>query len=371
MQLAKHLFILILLFLTTGLYAQNSNNDFLPSTFRVSYIVSIDTASSMSMEYPENVFRNTFAIEKYSDRTLASYVVDKVLSGDINAYKTFGSNEDELYSIEDSRLIKTISDCQRDLGKFKDTVYMEDLETGYMLESVIEHEIDISEIKAFMFYEDWSFDADVFRITKNVVGYDLIRYHFNYSDDERRHRCFSVFPAIDITAEKQEEAEKRMVKVANLTYEYFLYNQEAENEFKDCDGSQQYVFENPTAPHFNSYARSLLIGTMMDKLENGDLYAYDIYENYPLTYKDIAKRLGEGTEIVDVINEYGEEMKVEIVKEINPKFEIKSIMFTENIYIDPETLLLKKEVVAIAPVRCYYNENDKLVKKVLFKIPLD
>ena len=74
--------------------------------------------------------------------------------------------------------------------------------------------------------------------------------------------------------------------------------------------------------------------------------------------------------IEDLENPDGPLIQKTIKGEYNLK-KIKAYIFTEDWYLDPETLRIVKKVRAIAPVGYFTNdEDDKISKRIIFEVEL-
>ena len=139
-------------------------------------------------------------------------------------------------------------------------------------------------------------------------------------------------------------------------------------------GSFGHLLENQWAPYFNSLSRDRFVKILFDRVLSGKSQPYGMYNN-KITVNDIITAMDASPEEVYVPNvETGEEEKV-IIEGVIDYTEIKSIIFNEDWYIDPETLRIEKKIISIAPIRHYYiaedYDGDTLLKKIVFQVFLN
>lgn len=339
-------------------------NGLLPETFRVKYQVNFDSSA--------------ISYVQVSEKTLISYIFDKVNPGEIPIYQLEGYSAVSPYGIENRRVAITHKEAAyRLLGGSIDTI--QDLDgKGNVKILVLKDAPDLNETRTYNFYEDWFLDLNAFKLTKNVVCYEPIR-HFYYPEDTdhrevKERSTFMLFPTVSMSAKAIEQSKKNRIAIAKISYEFFIEDSVQRNIA--TKSYQNYLdkidIENSSAPMMNRYAMEMFLGTMKTKLESGSLHAFDYENNAKLAIPEIKKRFGQEIDsIITYDDETGEEeiSTLEISADLR---EIKSIIFDETIYLDPKTLVLTKEINTIAPVRWYYARDDwdrkNMIKEVIFYI---
>lgn len=101
-----------------------------------------------------------------NNEVLAHLIVDKALSGKIKVYDPMDVNK-----------LLSVNDIETKMGVRRDTVYVDDINTGKSDEKIINTEIDYSEIRSIVFIEDWYYDSKTFAIKKVITGICPVRYY--------------------------------------------------------------------------------------------------------------------------------------------------------------------------------------------------
>ncbi len=88
-------------------------------------------------------------------------LIDAVKKGKISAY----SNIDDRFTTP-----LNMESFERTIGGTKDTVYVENPETGEQIIKIVDHEFDINSVTKYRIKEDWVFDRNAGRMVIRIVG---------------------------------------------------------------------------------------------------------------------------------------------------------------------------------------------------------
>lgn len=88
-------------------------------------------------------------------------LIDAVKRGKISAY----SNIDDRFTTP-----LNMESFERTIGGTKDTVYVENPETGEQIMKIVDHEFDINSVTKYRIKEDWVFDRNAGRMVIRIVG---------------------------------------------------------------------------------------------------------------------------------------------------------------------------------------------------------
>jgi len=122
-------------------------------------------------------FENPYAPFLNSTNTLflAESLVNKALENKIVVYDNNSTsilNKAEIYDR---------------LGVSRNTILIQDIDSGKLVEKTIESEMDLTEIKSYIFNEDWYLDPISLRLVKKVRSIIPVRYYYKDDDIEREN----------------------------------------------------------------------------------------------------------------------------------------------------------------------------------------
>ena len=225
--------------------------------------------------------------------------------------------------------------------------------------------IDFERYVSAIFFEEWFFNVKNLEFDKTVLGVSPV-FRFIRDDQLMRGRSGIVMPALNMDASALKQSDERLERVGKLVYEYKMYP-------ASCAGEQEGFAEervNFYAPMLNSHVFMPIMEKLIFSAIKGELTVYDFYDKSKQLSKDeVAERCNYLPEEVMMIDYDGNE----ILKTIEPYldvYEIESMVFEEELYIDWETLRLTKKVVSITPVRTYFHESGERRKKLMVTIKM-
>ncbi len=238
---------------------------------------------------------------------------------------------------------------------------MEDIETGEMVLKIIATEIDPNEITSVLFNEEWFFDEKNFKMEKRVVGITPVRHFIRYDeifDGEESEELQSLTFTLlfnDLQNKKEEkEFDKRKILLRKIEYLFPMFNDVEIKDRKTLDSilKKNNIYSGDSTiygPFWNDYSKEKFIDNIFNKVTSGKAKAYDFYNNNVLSVSEINKRITR-IDTVQFLDYDTEELKETIVKtDFYPRL-LKSVIFIEEWYLDPETLRMEKKVVGVAPV---------------------
>jgi hypothetical protein len=257
---------------------------------------------------------------------------------------------------------------------------LEDVETGEFLEKEIDTEADLTEIDGLICYDKWQFDPDKFKFRKTVMAYSPIR-HYYFSDgfdlgESRYARVGFINQYVPKRKKARKNKSKQMILFKKLKYEFLADNINTYSMDQDVEQTE-YLFEieKENSPQWNSHMKQQVIGSLLDRVLTGTSKAYDFETGRHLSVEEIYKRFGAVKDTVYFDywydDEWGFENEYEITENNIEQEEIKSLIFIEDWYFDPNTMRLVKEVVGIAPVRWFYTyefETARLHRTIPFVV---
>ncbi|MEN8121665.1 MAG: hypothetical protein ABFS35_15040 [Bacteroidota bacterium] len=372
--------IFLLQFITVFAQKQG-NNALLYTDVVVNDVIAIDTSYFTGFNYAKKFYSQSYENVVFSKEfDFKKLLVEKMLDTSYIVYQDY-SPYGNVYSYEEEE-IQTKFD-KNELKEYLglDTLYeYEDEDMTYFssekegmdyLNAIIEG-IDTTEIKGIQFYDKWFFNEKDFSFTKQVMAYCPIRRFYRVdcdACDEMKYRKTAWFVFPELKKRAQKKVEKRMEYLGRFEYEYSIENTSLFGI--DDDGKALYL-EEENSPNWNSFARESMRKLLIDRALSGKSKVFDYHTNKQLKHDQVKINLG--YEIVEIQIENPETWELEMIKlqeEIKP-WEIKSLLFIEDWYIDTETMRLKKEIIGIAPIRYFPSDNDKnYEKKVAFVLYFD
>ncbi|MCD4794317.1 MAG: hypothetical protein K8R54_13865 [Bacteroidales bacterium] len=85
--------------------------------------------------------------------------------------------------------------CKKRIGIFTDSIYSPNIETGEFTVNIFERQLDYSEIKSFIFIENWYVDEITLRIKKEVLGVAPVRTYYK-EDDYNLEKPQKIIPFV-------------------------------------------------------------------------------------------------------------------------------------------------------------------------------
>jgi hypothetical protein len=354
-------FVLPGLFLSVGISAQpllmKGSNKLYPQNLMVTYAVNFE---KLEDETDSTVLNDTLSSFTLSNEYPGASIIDNALSGRTPVYQTNDYDQLFPYTILESRKklpMETISEL---LGV--KTIVPQ----GGGKDEVIRKVVNIGEIRGFEFIEDWNWDQQTDRFTKNVVAYNPIRI---YSEPERiiHRRTFYVMDTC-YSGKKQSSA-RIPVLMAKSQYEFYINRDWCEK--KGLSYANLSIPFNYDASDWSKSMRIFFVKNLCDPVINGTKQVLDYKTRNSISMDEARLRLGFRCDSV-MIDDYenGIQKMILTCKDFNPA-RVKSVIFFEDWFIDPVSLLISKQVTGIAPVLYPDEEIDEHpgCKEIPFIVP--
>lgn len=337
----------------------------------VNDLVAIDSTFFNGFGFAKQFYnQQVYKVQIVDNMKFIKFLVQKMTKSDVSIYKNYSPYKDvfvEKYNEVYEKI--PLSELADNLGEYTDTI-MQVAANGELEAKAAIHHADISELKALLFYDVWSFDEKNFSFTKKVIAYCPIRKYPNpHRDDDDWWFKKIGFIVTPVLKKRQEnKIHKRMKLFAHVEYEFPLENKE---QFGNNDNEMALYTEDLESPNWNSYARQKFRNLLINKALSQQTQVKDYASGNLLGLDKVKANLGYGEqEVIMVDPDTGEEKIFKIEPEI-VKEEIKSVIFIEDWYYDPETLLIEKKVKGLAPVRFFEDpETGNTVKKIAFVLYL-
>lgn len=359
----KSVLFLLIGVLSLPLWAQK--NDLLPTEQRIAYVVFFPDSTTLNKKIFENqrVLKNT----QHTPAFFGKILTEKALAGEIQTYSPSDIGKYYPYDVFESPKISP-NEIKHRLGGGIDTLLVLDPETDELDTVIAEIEIYPQEIQSLYFIENWQFNAEKFTFGKQVLGIVPIRHFYRHKDIDQENillkKVFRLLFRHDLSRRQKRKIEKRWVNCNTVSYEQMLVNR---GEVYD---SQSRWFQMENAPFFTGFSRYKLIEAVVQKAISGEKPAFDFRTGEKLSVEQVKRNMGGGSDTIIV--SYGEQRAEKIVERDPRTDQVKSVVFIEDWFYDPQTLRMKKVVKGIAPVRWYFSDSDidheNLLKKIAFTI---
>lgn len=246
--------------------------------------------------------------------------------------------------------------------KSKDTISKTDTNTDKTINSVIVRD-HIKDIRNIFFVEDWKIDRNN-KFSKTVKYYAPVSYYDNVLTPGILMTTVSYVVKNHEIPQKGQSAGKPDKKGLILIASHITYTLNL-----DPDSLKR--------PVINGLNKKKLISILVDSVIKGKMKVYEFdFSKFDISSKiispeEIKKNLGETIDSIvqNDINGVPIGTKVDTVKAIDRKNEIKALFFVENWYYNPKTFSFIKEVVGVGPVREYVVSDAKM-KSIPFIISM-
>lgn len=239
----------------------------------------------------------------------------------------------------------------------KDTLIAIDDQSQKEVYYISENEPNYDRISDLEFIEDWYFDADNFRFEKEIIGIIPILHIFDIDNmaGEERYKGKKRFLYLQNSMKALKEPEL----LYNLEYEFSIsndlimkYNSENPESLAELNEWVNIrTIEKESSPFWNSYTQKKLMITLLNKIMDKSVKAYDYYTKELIqSDEDIFKALGGYKEEVMIVDpETGETISKELTYE--PEYtDFQSVIFKEELYWDETNHCFEKKVISISPV---------------------
>lgn len=359
----KYLLLLFIVIFSAKIQAQK--NDLLPGELLISDHVFMN--NDKIPDYYKKIRCGHVENTKTDTIEIINVILNRFFTGKIEIKNPDFYSDFEPYDLQKYPTL-TFDEAKKNMGYSIDTILIIDPSTGDYVEEAIVNEINRDEIASLYFVENWVYDKDKFTFEKQVKSFIPIR-HFIRPDainenDILLKKTFIKLQPQNNSWWQQRKIEKRLIHTNTIQYEFFLHN----NAFYEDDLLYSNAeLEKNASPFWSSYSRNMLVHSIVDNVLSGEITAYAFYDNsQKYTIKEVEEKMGGGVDTLIIIDpETGEEKTITHQRELQT-YNIQSVIFYEDWYIDPETLFIKKTVKAIAPVIWYFVDGETELRK---KIP--
>ncbi|MFP4024561.1 MAG: hypothetical protein ACLFVR_08540 [Thiohalospira sp.] len=381
---------IILLALATQLQAQQSQNLLTPTDILVyeDFLISGSSGHHKIQPYYDSLFIHKITLDNNSS------VVKSLINGIFdNGYQLFCvENKDNFFpysAVENSKQLTT-TDLANTIGDFPKNHQFENSNKAMRLikDSLSE------QFAGFLFFDQWEFNPEKFTFRKEVLGFDFIRSYTFYSEKVNAS-AFRIFYPDEVFQDDM----KNFNKTFHAEYEFILsyapcmYPDDANNyeitslepmdlpldkSLLDHLRSKYTNIRTTLAPMLAGYNKRLLVKTILDKVKNGNVPAYDYRTNSKLSNDDIFIRLNK-VDTVQIGN-YGQEKDTLFVEPYALE-QFYSIIFIEDWYLNPKTGQIRKKVNELGLIRGYMDdekyfetgsrEDLEWKKEIVFKVMLN
>ncbi len=360
----KYVIVLFALFIVSNAIAQNKlfkgNNLLMPSNLIVNYVVRMDTCYKIINNHCSDSISKAY-LSNHTEKDLFTIILENAFSGRINFYQ---SDSWVSYQLMENKKLISPTKAKEGLGETND------------------HSLNHHELIGLNFIEEWRVTNNPLAFEKKIIAYMPIRRYFSDNDTTLQNPLYKTpFTIFDSLPQKSmiRKSNRRMQLTNEIAYEYFFYMDYTSpydidelmkiyNRSKQSLGDQ--ILNKETSEYLSVSGIVNFLKVLVNKIINGDLKAYNYYDNQPMKVKEVEEEMGSYKMLVedDGVSEHS------LIEYTTPmEFdEIQSIIFLEKWYMDPLTLRMQKKVVGVAPVRFYYKDDDEyeenLIRKVLFKV---
>lgn len=297
----------------------NPKNFLLPDKVKATYIVDIN--NEPKTEWINSVKQSNFLLS----------LVNNAIDG-----KT-------VFDYEDCKDTLCKDDILSNLGQINANIsYVDSL--GNEIDTFINKKADFNSLEGFYFIENWFFDAQNLHFDKQIITYAPYRSYFKTNKDTIKTKKIIFF------IKQNDKTQDEFEKIAENVKSAFIYNATEPNSISglDIDKFNNFIVKYALNPENKVYNFNNL--------------------NEPLAIDDFKEHLGIETEYI--ISEDGTDT-LKYVSDADAD-RITGVIFIEDWFFNKNTLELKKQVKAIAPVCEYYTSfgNSEAIKRIVIPFAL-
>jgi hypothetical protein len=366
--------IIVPLFILFKIYPQS---DFTPPPRRIvnlldtegPYVKTIYSFKPAGYDTLKQPGQEPFLVPKYNNDNLIPIIFDAVLSKRIKVY------DPNFWGTIPQFIQKGVYD------EFDTTRILDYLDAGWdtslminqkgEMDQIIEYRnIPYDELSGLFFFESWKLDDKRGKLYKDVLAYFPIREYATsvydgYENTEiRRRLLFMINPRWSYGKEKRIRLKPREfmpvqqsiqyeVKLYNKSYHLYLYR---ENDFGRITDSEYNQWQYHTFDFYRHFDPDLFLEKIISGVLEGTFRAYPPGDTEKtLKLDEFIRLLGPQKEWIG-ITDNEDTVKIEprlhsselvLFPEDYPLSELNSITFHENWYINPENLMIYKDVNGI------------------------
>ena len=238
-----------------------------------------------------------------------------------------------------------------------DTSFMVD-ESGNWKPFPEYRQMNLQEISGLFFFESWWMDSKSHKLCKDIIAYFPVRQSLlpsgeqNQEPEQMKRLVFLILPDknYDPKAKKKYKPSDFMLLKSGLEYTVSLYNRSYDKyifheEYES--GVKQGEYEAWQYHHFDFYRYfkpENLLNSIITAVLEGDLPAYG-EDNATLSRNEFIQKI-----MVDVADS-SREPDAGSLSGLFPIDEMNELIFKEDWYIDPDNLLIYKDVKSVTVIR--------------------
>jgi len=305
----------------------SKTNDLIPNEIQVKYenLIVLSESSDIFTSLDKTDF-----VDKLVSTTLAAKI--------------------KVYDPFDTAKVLTKEDLKTSIGSWQDTVVGIDAKNADTALIIRQFGFEKKELTKILFTENWSFNSQTFKLTKQVKSWCPVKVY--YKEDDTAHEDTLKKMLFLVKQKDGSKPQNCSLIKENVTTEFSLYNKNVPDWLADL---------NP-----KRFVTILLDNVLQNKVE-----AYDFFDKKKkLTVDEIKSNMGECVKLYSVENPKTESYDTLRINNKMDLDEIKSLIFVEDWYIDWQTLAIYKVIKSVAPVRVYTSshngEEDEIEKKIAF-----
>jgi hypothetical protein len=316
---------LLILLLAISLFSCNTNKD----TKQKDQTHKIENLKENALLYNQVTIRQEIdflpELNKDWKRSLVdANLLQKIIDGAIDGKPVYDLDLTNTMNVEDIKI---------SLGQISDTMAIEDLETGEFTVDVKLTPYDIKSIYGIYFYENWAMDSNLTSFTKSIIQYSPVRefvnqYEFDLGLIDKLDTA--KFLAFFVVNNDNSENYKEIAK--NVMSEFYF--------------KQEYADIRIQGLNIPNLQKLILDNVLSQKVKT---YSFNDF-NEELKIKDVKEIIGATTDTLLVEDLVTHEFSTKITENKPDKENIIGLIFIENWMFDNETMMIKKNVVGIAPI---------------------
>lgn len=357
-----------------------NDNILLPDRIIVSEHVPFDTLFNQmpSLSPIDSATRPIF--DYTSEVNILQLLAERAVNGSIEVYDADQVDYMDPFNPDARGKPLDVQRIRERLGESEVTIQVFD-DNGEEHEVTQRQEIQYQELSSVNFIEEWSFTTNPLRFDKKVNACSPIRRYIYYLNDiEETFRFRRTFWFYNPFA--QNNRDSNLIFFARVRYEHLFdmenpythenFSEGVTNMMNDETYGPGSIRSTSGAPFLNRINQTIFIKSLLQQAANSKSKVYDYLTSTPLSPKEVEKKIII-RDTVSIMNIDGEPMDTVVQREIID--EIRSVIFIEEWYFNPESLRIEKQVKGIAPVRYHFiykgDDNFQLNREVLFVLSME
>lgn len=336
------------------------DNLLLPQNLSVTDLVTFDSVY-MNKLTADSFVKPVFNLDRHVNPF--PFIAERVLSQKVKVY-----DADE-YDYGNAKILDTAT-IRKALGEKTNTFILLD-SAGMEKEVQIHVPMRIEQLVSIKFYENWALTETPLAFTKQVLSFAPVRRYSN-SDLENEFVYRDVF----VIKNPLEKGKEPLIYMGKVEYEYFfnlgyLYSFDdfaikVRNYFtSDVLPNGDFAFGNNKAPYLNTVCQKNMIDVLLRNVIEGKGKVTSYFDGKAMDTTAVKAKIYRLVEI-SYMNAEGMMKDTTLVSDVSSQ--IRSVIFIEDWYFDPQCLQIQKKVRALAPVRYFDESTERVKREVLFTI---